>query len=249
MAAHGDDSMDYPFGDAVRERVARHLAAFERRPIADAGLRRAAVVLVIAETVETIETAEAAEAAEADAAPDRMRSSIGAPRLPPPGQACVLLTRRPRTLRRHAGQFALPGGRLDDGETAAEAALRELAEELRLPLPTSALLGALDDYPTRSGFAITPFVAWGGPAHVIEHDPVEVARVHRIPFTDLDSPRIPHLDSTEPGKPSVLSAPLATLGHHVYAPTAAMLYQFREVAMHGRATRVAHFDQPRFAWS
>ena len=44
-----------------------------------------------------------------------------------------------------------------------------------------------------------------------------------------------------------MSAPLPTLGHHLYAPTAAMMYQFREVALRGEATRVAHFDQPDFA--
>lgn len=214
--------MSYPYGDAIRERIAANLAGFRREAVEDASLRRAAVVLVVAETV----------------AGGKARA----------GEACVLLTKRPETLRRHAGQFALPGGRLDAGETAAEAALRELAEELRVHLEPSAILGALDDFPTRSGFAITPFVAWGGPVAEIDPDPVEVARVFRIPFTDLDSPKIPHLTSGEAGKPPVMSAPLATTGGHVYAPTAAMLYQFREVAMHGRATRVAHFDQPRFAW-
>lgn len=99
-----------------------------------------------------------------------------------------------------------------------------------------------------SSTIITPIVAWGGPAHDLQPDPVEVARVHRIPFVDLDSPRIPHLDDQGDGQHPVLSAPIATLGSQVYAPTAAVLYQFREVALHGRPTRVAHFDQPRFAW-
>lgn len=214
--------MSYPYGSAIRDRIAANLSGFERQAVDDAKLRRAAVVIVVAETV-----------AEGNAHA---------------GQACVLLTKRPETLRRHAGQFALPGGRIDGGETAAEAALRELAEELRVSLEPSAILGALDDFPTRSGFAITPFVAWGGPVAEIDPDPVEVARVFRIPFSDLDSPRIPHLTPGEAGRPPVMSAPLATTGGHVYAPTAAMLYQFREVAMHGRPTRVAHFDQPRFAW-
>ena len=214
--------MTYPFGETLRARICGHLEKFARRPVADAELRRAAVVIVIAETVGDDDKAG--------------------------GQACVLLTQRAANLRRHAGQFALPGGRLDEGETSAEAGLRELREELHLDLAPDAIIGMLDDYPTRSGFAITPIVAWGGLARDILPDPIEVARLHRIPLRDLDNPDIPHLDSNGEGRPPVLSAHLDTLGHRIYAPTAALLYQFREVAMHGRPTRVAHFDQPRFAW-
>lgn len=162
--------------------------------------------------------------------------------------ACVLLTKRPENLRRHAGQFALPGGRLDPGETATEAAIRELSEEMRLTISEADILGTLDDFPTRSGFCITPVVAWGGDVSHIDPDPVEVAKVFRIPLTELDSPSIPRLSKAADGKSPVMSAPLPTTGGVVYAPTAALLYQFREVAMHGRPTRVAHFDQPRFAW-
>ncbi len=163
-------------------------------------------------------------------------------------QACILLTRRPQSLRRHAGQFALPGGRVDDGETPAAAALRELHEELGIELGPEAVVGQLDDYPTRSGFAITPFVVWAGARVEIHPDPAEVARVFHIPFADLDSTKIPHLEPQADHVHPVLSAPIATIGNRVFAPTAAMIYQFREVAMNGRATRVAHFDQPAFAW-
>lgn len=165
------------------------------------------------------------------------------------GEACVLLTKRPESLRRHAGQWALPGGRLDGAETLEQAALRELHEELRLDLAPDNILGLLDDFPTRSGFRITPVVVWGGVVDRIDPDPVEVAFVLRIPFSELDSPAIPHLRPTEGDKPPVMSAPLPVTGGEVYAPTAAMLYQFREVAMRGLATRVAHFDQPKFAWT
>ena len=79
-------------------------------------------------------------------------------------------------------------------------------------------------------------------------DAVEVARVFQVPFTELDSPKIPHLEMTPESEPPVLSAPLPTLGHHLFAPTAAILYQFREVALRGEPTRVAHYDQPAFAW-
>jgi 8-oxo-dGTP pyrophosphatase MutT (NUDIX family) len=163
------------------------------------------------------------------------------------GQAALLLTTRPEGLRRHGGQYALPGGRLDEGEIAQQAALRELEEELGLALGEERITGKLDDYPTRSGFCITPVVVWGGDAGEIHPDPEEVDQVYHIPLADLMSPEIPHLEPGPDDHP-VLSAPLAALGHRVFAPTAAMLYQFREVALLGRDTRVAHFDQPAFAW-
>lgn len=163
-------------------------------------------------------------------------------------QACLLLTLRPRTIKRHSGQYALPGGRLDQGETSEEAALRELDEELGLTLAPAQVLGHLDDYPTRSGFRITPVVAWAVAATALRPDPGEVAKVFRIPLEELVRPEIPHLDPVSDADRPVLSALIPTLGGHVYAPTAAILYQFREVALEGRPTRVAHFDQPRFAW-
>ena len=163
------------------------------------------------------------------------------------GQACVLLTRRPDRMRRHSGQFALPGGRVDDGETLAQAALRELHEEMGIDLTEEAIVGRLDDYPTRSGFCISPFIVWAEPPFEIVPAPDEVARVFHVPFHDLDSPSIPYLEEQDDHEHPILSAPLATVGGRVFAPTAAMLYQFREVAMNGRATRVAHFDQPHFA--
>jgi len=163
------------------------------------------------------------------------------------GQAALLLTTRPAGLRRHGGQYALPGGRLDEGETTHAAALRELEEELGLAFGGDRIIGALDDYPTRSGFRITPTVIWGGDAGAIHPDPDEVDQVYHIPLSDLLSPDIPHLEPG-PGDHPILSAPLATIGHRVFAPTAAMLYQFREVALLGSDTRVAHYDQPTFAW-
>jgi len=163
-------------------------------------------------------------------------------------QTGILLTKRPDSLRRHGGQYALPGGRLDAGETPVEAALRELQEELGVTLDPGDILGTLDDCPTRSGFRITPIVVWGADAVDLVPDPVEVARVFQVPFAELDSPEIPHLEVTPESEHPVLSAPLATLGHHLFAPTAAILYQFREVALRGEPTRVAHYDQPTFAW-
>lgn len=153
------------------------------------------------------------------------------------------LTRRVAGMRVHAGQFALPGGSLDPGEDAVTAALRELREELGIDVPVEDVLGMLDDYPTRSGFVITPVVVRAGERQPVPN-PAEVAVVHRIPLRDIDvEPRFVRIPESD--RP-VIQLPL--LGGLVHAPTAAVLYQFREVALHGRPTRVADLEQPVFAW-
>jgi len=161
-------------------------------------------------------------------------------------EACFVITRRASGLRRHSGQWALPGGRLDPGETPVQAAVRELREEVGLELPEAAILGLLDDYATRSGFAITPIVIWGGPDCALTPDEREVAEIYRVPLGELDKPSVPRLRSTPDSDHPLISIPL--LGTHIHAPTAAILYQLREVAVWGRSTRVAHYEQPRFAW-
>ena len=162
------------------------------------------------------------------------------------GSACFVLTRRAAKLRNHGGQWALPGGRIDRGESAEEAALRELAEEVGLALPRTGVLGLLDDYPTRSGFAITPVVVWGEGEVELTPNPNEVAAVYRVPLSELERPAVPRLRRIPESDRLVISIPL--VGADIHAPTAAVLYQFREVAIHGRDTRVAHFEQPVFAW-
>jgi len=162
------------------------------------------------------------------------------------GRACFVLTRRAARLSRHGGQWALPGGRLDEGEDPVAAALRELREEVGLEASADDALGLLDDYPTRSGFLITPVVVWVGAGARLRPDPAEVAAAYRIPLADLDHPEVPRLRRIPESERPVISVPLA--GHDVHAPTAAVVYQFREVALHGRPTRVAHFEQPVFAW-
>ena len=161
------------------------------------------------------------------------------------GQATVVLTVRAAGLRRHGGQWACPGGRREPGESPEAAALRELEEEVGLTLPPEHILGCLDDYPTRSGFVITPVVVWGSPEAVLKPDPREVASIHLLPVELLTPDRIVLEPGPEIGRPVLaLSLPKGLL----YAPTAAVLLQFAEVALHGRATRVDHYEQPRFAW-
>jgi 8-oxo-dGTP pyrophosphatase MutT (NUDIX family) len=157
----------------------------------------------------------------------------------------LLITRRARNLRSHPGQWALPGGRRDAGESAQEAALRELREETGVEVAPDDVLGVLDDYVTRSGYLITPVVVWGGPVSPAMSGPAsEVAEIHVIPLADFDVPprllRIPESESP------VIQLPI--LGGYLHAPTAAIIYQFCQAAMHGRPVPVSHFEQPVFAW-
>ena len=158
----------------------------------------------------------------------------------------LLLTRRASDLRHHSGQWALPGGRLEPGETPEQAALREMSEEIGICLGEENILGRLDDFVTRSGFIMTPIVVWGGPALEPLPNPGEVASVHRIPLMELMRVDAPNLRQEREGVAPVLRMPIGS--DYIAAPTAALLYQFREVCLMGRHTRVAHFEQPQFAW-
>jgi 8-oxo-dGTP pyrophosphatase MutT (NUDIX family) len=162
-------------------------------------------------------------------------------------EACdsLLITRRAPTLRAHAGQWALPGGQLDPAETIEDAALRELAEETGLRLKPDAVLGLLDDYVTRSGYVMTPVVVWGGAApRELSGSASEVARVYRVPLADLDVE--PEFLAIPESSAPVIRLPL--FDRYVHAPTAAIIYQFCQVALHGREQRVAHFEAPVFLW-
>ncbi|HVR29966.1 MAG TPA: CoA pyrophosphatase [Thermoanaerobaculia bacterium] len=161
-------------------------------------------------------------------------------------RSCFLLTRRAKKLTHHGGQWALPGGRMEEGESAADAARRELDEELGLSLDALAIVGRLDDFETRSGFVISPVVLWCEDYRELTPDPREVARAYRVPIADLDRPDVPILSHIPQSDRPVLSMPI--LGGKVHAPTAAFIYQLLEVALYGRATRVAHYEQPVFAW-
>ena len=186
---------------------------------------------------------------ERQALPDdgRRRAAVAQVLLPDAdGRPCFLITRRAATLRKHGGQWALPGGRVDPGETAERAALRELQEEVGLTLDERTVLGVLDDYGTRSGFIITPVVVWAEPDHELVPNPAEVAKIYHVPLDDLEGPDVPRLISIPESDRLVIQLPL--LGTLIHAPTAAVLYQMREVVVHGRSTRVNHFEQPVWAW-
>lgn len=209
--------MTRPFDDATRRNIAARCAGFARLPESEPApaLKRAAVAIAL----------------------------IGADERA--GETALLLTRRSASLRTHRSQWALPGGRCDGGETAIDAALRELHEELGLELRPDSVLGLLDDYPTRSGYLITPVVVWTAAGAVISPNPHEVASVHRI---GLDT--VEHEDAFDfAGIPE--STRRVIRFHHdggmIHAPTAALIYQFREV-LAGRDTRVAELEQPVFAW-
>jgi mutator protein MutT len=213
---------------SLRERILAHLRGFELHTVGDHAHHAAAVAVAVSE-----------EGFGADLAT-----------LPRPEtwseRPALILTRRSEQLRHHAGQWALPGGRIDAGETPEQAALRELAEEVHLQLDAGAVLGRLDDYVTRSGYVITPVVVWAGPARGMHPNPAEVRAIHRIPIDEFMRADAPLLeDGPDPARP-VLRMPVGETW--IAAPTAAALYQFRELCIKGVPTRVAHFDQPEFAW-
>ena len=162
------------------------------------------------------------------------------------GDAALVLTLRAKHLSAHSGQYALPGGRVDAGESAIDAALREAREEVGLELPRDAVLGTLDDYPTRSGYLITPIVVWAPNDARMSANPAEVEAIYRVHLTELGRPGSPEFVAIPESDQQVIRYPL--LGTLIHAPTAAVLYQFMEVAVHGRATRVAHLEQPVWAW-
>lgn len=212
----------------LRQRIARHLQAFELHGADAGGLRTAAVAVAIADEGTGAEMPGIRQ-------PERWST-----------EAALLLTKRADALRNHAGQWALPGGRIDAGETPEQAALRELHEEVGLRLGEDSLLGRLDDFVTRSGYVITPVLVWAGAARELVPNPHEVRSIHRIPVSEFLRVDAPMLENRPDSEHPVLRMPVGN--SWIAAPTAAVLYQFRELCLCGRTTRVAHFEQPLFAW-
>ncbi|HEY1595501.1 MAG TPA: CoA pyrophosphatase, partial [Thermoleophilaceae bacterium] len=169
----------------LRTRLGAALSAHERRRHALDGRRHAAVAVVLVDSDAERHDGDPLGAADIDMSEvpgelsaDELRSLDGR-MVGVAGGAAFLLCRRASRLRAHAGQWALPGGRLDDGETPLDAALRELDEELGLRLGPDSVVGLLDDYPTRSGYVMTPVVLWGGEDPQLAPAPDEVLAVYR----------------------------------------------------------------------
>jgi 8-oxo-dGTP pyrophosphatase MutT (NUDIX family) len=180
-----------------------------------------------------------------DAAGDLKRAAVAIVIVDDGADAALLLTLRAASLRAHSNQWALPGGRCDSGETPVQTALRELHEELGLDLAPGDVMGVLDDYPTRSGYLITPVVMWAQDSAGLAPNPDEVASVHRIALAQLARPDAFDFITIPQSTRRVIR--YSHFGNYIHAPTAALIYQFSEL-LAGRETRVAELEQPVFAW-
>jgi 8-oxo-dGTP pyrophosphatase MutT (NUDIX family) len=236
----------------LRARLQAGLSAHERRAYPLEGRRRAAVAVVVVDSDAERHDGDPLTAADIDMSvvpgdqTTAERRLLDGRMIGVAGGAAFLLCRRASRLTRHAGQWALPGGRIDEGETPLDAALRELDEELGLRLDLGSVVGWLDDYPTRSGYVITPVVLWGGADPRLEPAPDEVFAVYRIGLHALRDSKPRFISIPESDRP-VVQLPLGN--DLIHAPTAAILLQLRQVALLGRpGERVDHLEQPVFAW-
>lgn len=235
------------FDADLRTRLHTNLAGHDRRSHDLAGRKHAAVAIVVVDSVsgEDRDDPLIPEDWQMTNVPGETAGLDGR-MLGVSGGAAFLLCRRTSRLNAHSGQWALPGGRLDSGESTVDAALRELDEEVGLRLGSDSVIGLLDDYPTRSGYVITPVVVWGGDDAQLTPSPDEVGAVYRIGLHALASGKPRFVTIPESDRP-VIQLPIGN--DLIHAPTGAVLLQFRWVAMEARANeRVDHLEQPVFAW-
>ncbi|WP_068399541.1 NUDIX hydrolase [Kribbia dieselivorans] len=237
------------YDEALRERISGHLARHERRVADLEGRRHAAVAVVLVDSqpgeVRVDPYALSGDWAQANVPGDV--SNLDGRMVNVSGGAAFVLCRRAARLNAHSGQWALPGGRLDAGETPIDAALRELDEECGVRLPDSAVLGLMDDYPTRSGYVMTPVVVWGGGPLELRPQPDEVAAVYRVGLNQLTRPDSPRFVTIPESDRPVVQVPLG--GDLIHAPTGAVLVQMRWLGLEGSDRPVHDFEQPVFAWS
>jgi 8-oxo-dGTP pyrophosphatase MutT (NUDIX family) len=235
-----------PYEETLRERVRERLTGHDRRVVTDPTKRHAAVAVVLVDSRVGEDRVDPAPVDDWIAGRPMPEPSLDGRMVDVSGGAAFLLCRRASRLASHPAQWALPGGRLDPGEIAVDAALRELHEEVGIELPTSTVLGLLDDYPTRSGYVITPVVIWGGGRLDPRPAPDEVVAVYRVGLHQLqrdDSPRF--ITIPESSRP-VVQIPLGN--DLIHAPTGAVLLQLRWLCLEGRHDRVDELEQPVFAW-
>ena len=117
--------------------------------------------------------------------PGFRQAAVLVPLLRAPGGLELLFTVRSSGLSNHAGQIAFPGGRLEPGESVADAARRETLEETGLVISETALLGRLSEQPSPARYLVTPLVGvvpWPQPLTL---DPGEVEATFTVPLADL----------------------------------------------------------------
>lgn len=237
--------MTISYDGALREKIRANLAGHHRRVVTDATKRHAAVAVLLVDSEVGEDRVDPAPVDDWIAGRP-IEPGLDGRMIDVSGGAAFLLCRRTSRLSSHPAQWALPGGRVDPGENVIDAALRELDEEVGIRLSDQTVLGLLDDYPTRSGYVITPVVIWGGGRLDPRPAPDEVVAAYRVGLHELqrdDSPRF--ITIPESPRP-VVQIPLGN--DLIHAPTGAVLLQLRWLCLEGRHDPVDELEQPVFAW-